>query len=531
MPDAANQVPPNYRQALAKRELARRRFSYFIRYWAEASNVPLKWNWHLDYLGDVLQAVAQFDPEVRFLIINIPPRFAKSTLTGVLWPVWMIGRQNDQTSSLFSLASSGNLANRDSRKSLDIVRSDWYQALFPHVKVGSKETEAEWDTTGGAYRIASGAEGNVTGRGAHHLLVDDLVQAAEASSETVREKRNEWLGETLRSRLDDQMIGTITNIQQRLHERDATGHLMELSRTPGGDQYKQICLPNEAPSRTIIDFKGKTYATREAGDLLHPARIGRAEAAALKASMRNNYHGQYQQQPIKMEGGHLDPRRLVKLPHSALDLKSRYGLRPVFYMDFAATEKQTQKNDPDFNVILVGAKDQMQRLIILDIWRTQTADQGVVARTLINMRKLWRPHWIKGEKGSLINTFQPILREQQKLTGEFFTVTPLPGRVTDKVERSLSFQGALNAGMVCVPDGAPWLAAYEAELRGFPAGAHDDMVDTSSDFGNDAPNLPTGEAPYTDPGDERITLNKQYVKAINDAIANERNPPLDSEGW
>lgn len=35
------------------------------------------------------------------------------------------------------------------------------------------------------------------------------------------------MGETLRSRLDDQLTGTITVIMQRLHERDATGYLLD----------------------------------------------------------------------------------------------------------------------------------------------------------------------------------------------------------------------------------------------------------------------------------------------------------------
>lgn len=649
---------------LSKREMARRYFRDFCKYWIESTRSPFLWNWHWDYLCDVLQAVEAFDPEVRFLIINMPPRFAKSTLTAVLWHAWCIGRNDNATSSMFSLTSSGNFAARDSRRTMEIVESEWYQALFPKVKLGAKATEAEWYTTGGSYRLATGAEGSVTGRGAHRILCiakgsiistkrgkipiesivvgdmaatpngwkrisgskctglkecvtlrtellaltltsnhrcstpqgwqqsgclskgdiihaahswessgdvrpvpqsitsktesgikevydlsvddahcfyandilvhncDDLIQADEAGSETIREKRNEWLGETMRSRLDDQKRGTITVIQQRLHERDSTGYLLELAKRPGGDQYKQICLPNEAVVKTIVSFKDKVYARREPGDLLHEARIGKAETLALRTSMRSNYEGQYQQNPTKMEGGHLDPRRLVRLPHSALDLKSRLGLHVAFYLDFAATEKQTQKDDPDYNVILVGAKDQLNRLILLDVWRQQAADQGIVARTLINMHKLWRPVFVKGERGALLNTLQPVLRSQQQLVGHFFALTPLPGRRQDKVERNLSFQGMLNAGMVCVPDGAPWLPACEAEMRGFPkSGSHDDVCDTFSDLANDYVILPVGGAPPTDPADDKVRLNQTYIKAINQAIANEKNPPTENDGW
>ena len=480
-----------------------------------------------------MQAVTARQEELRFLNVNIPPRFAKSTILSQQWQAWMLGTEDSARSSVFSISSSANLASRDSRRTLDTIRSEWYRQLFPGVSVGSKETEAEWDTQGGGYRIACGRTGTVTGRGAHHLLVDDLVSADEGDSEVIREEANTFLGRSLRSRLDDQRTGTITNIQQRLHERDATGTLQELGKKAGGDQYRTIVIPNEAPSRTIVTLGEKIYAVREQGDLLHPQYLGRKETDALKASMWDNYEGQYQQNPIKMEGGHLDPRRMTRLQGSALEIKSRLGLTPVFYLDFAGTEKQTQKNDPDFNVILVGAKDQLKRLVILDVWRKQTADYGLVARTLIDMHRLWRPRFVKGERGMLLNLFQPALGLQMSLKGHFLSLEPLPARRADKVERSMPLQAMLNAGIVCAPEAAPWLQALEAEMRGFPRGSHDDQIDAMSDLATDYLHLPQGDAPTVHPDDPAIIMSddiKRRIDKARDKAFSEKYEPDREEG-
>lgn len=524
-------------EAAAKLVLMRRKarvgFEDFMRYWIIVTRSPIMWGWHISYLCDIMQCVAEREEEFRFLNINIPPRFLKSTILSQLWQAYMIGTQDNVRSSLFSISSSATLAGRDSRRTLDAVRSDWFRALFPTISIGAKETEVEWETKGGAYRIACGREGTVTGRGAHHLLVDDLVSAQEGDSEVIREQANEFLGKTLRSRLDDQKTGTITNIQQRLHERDATGILTDLAKIPGGDVYKTISLPNEAEGRTVVTLHQKLYAVREDGDLLHPAYLGKRETLALKASQRRNYDGQYQQRPSKMEGGHLDPTRLLRLKGSALELRTQLGLTPSFILDFAGTEKQTQKDDPDFNVIGVGARDQLGRLIILDLWRKQTADASIVARTLLHMAKLWHPSLVRGEKGMLLNLFQPILLQESKKLGTYVPLLPLKNRTQDKVARSMTFQGMLNAGMVGVPEGANWVLGLEAEMRGFPNGAHDDQVDVVSDFATIFGELHQGDAPAVHPTDPTIVLDQDYKarieKKVNAARYGERDE--DGDGW
>ena len=42
----------------------------------------------------------------------------------------------------------------------------------------------------------------------------------------------------------------------------------------------------------------------------------------------------------------------------------------------------------------------------------------------------------------------------------------------------------IETGQVLIPEKAPWLEAFRAELMAFPYGAHDDQVDSLSQFLN-----------------------------------------------
>lgn len=459
------------------REMARRRLSGFLRYRFHAERRPLLWSWHLDFLSEILEAVTL--RQIKRVIINIPPRFLKSELVSQTWHAWMIGREDSPRSSMLSAGATAQLAERDSRKTLQIIQSEWYKAVFPKVEI-AREAVAEWETRGLATRNAAGAGGTITGRGGQHLLWDDLLLADEAMSETIRTKKNEWLGETFRSRLDDQKEGTITGIMQRLHEEDPTGFLVKKMRNPDADQYLNIVIPLIAPKRTMVvmpkECGGRLLKVREAGDLLHPDRIGLKEAKALKAAMGVNFSGQYQQEPSKQEGDMLRPSRIVEIEGQALELAKKWGLRPNLYGDLASKEKQTQKDDPDRTVFAVMAVDELRRIWILDLWAERAAPDTVVD-TLIALVKKWEPVRRKVEEGQMLNYLLTMLAERCKRRGD----SPIwieglkPSK--DKITRALPLQNFLNTGQICVPAGASWLNDLKDEMRKFPRGAHDDRVD------------------------------------------------------
>src|ERR1700720_2800816 len=56
----------------------------------EPSTVYLE-NWHIDLIADYLQAVTA--GQIKRLLINMPPRYAKSTCVSIMWPTWVWARE------------------------------------------------------------------------------------------------------------------------------------------------------------------------------------------------------------------------------------------------------------------------------------------------------------------------------------------------------------------------------------------------------------------------------------------------------
>ena len=52
----------------------------------------------------------------------------------------------------------------------------------------------------------------------------------------------------------------------------------------------------------------------------------------------------------------------------------------------------------------------------------------------------------------------------------------------DKITRLAQQSAKIEAGMVFLPNQAPWLETFEKELIAFPNGKHDDQIDSLSQF-------------------------------------------------
>lgn len=76
----------------------------------------------------------------------------------------------------------------------------------------------------------------------------------------------------------------------------------------------------------------------------------------------------------------------------------------------------------------------------------------------------------------------------QSLIQELRNSTTLPiipiDVTTDKETRMFAASAAFEAGLVKLPESAPWVIDYEIELTTFPLAAHDDQVDSTSQFLN-----------------------------------------------
>lgn len=463
-------APSDLRQVLAKRILVRRKLREFVK---EAWHVvepatTFKPNWHIDAIADHLQAVSQ--GKIKRLIINIPPRCAKSTIVAVMWPCWD-WIDNPGRKWLFSSYAS-NLSIRDSVKCRHLLASPWYRGRWGNrfALSDDQNQKMRFDNSSQGYRLATSVGGANTGEGGSIIVIDDAHNANDMSDQ-IRGSTLEWWDQTMSTRLNDPKTGAFVIIMQRLHERDLVGHI--LAKEHGWDH---LCLPMEYEIQhptPIVSSLGFVDPRKTEGELLWPNRFGPDEVATLKSRLSRGAAGQLQQRPAPA-GGDIFKREWFSKNYYTMNGETPVLGGTTFPVGrrFATVDLAvSQKTTADFTVIASWMYS-LGKLFLLDIDRRRIEGPDLVPamRAAMVRNKLSE---IYVEKVG----FQATIIQQAQREG-------LPVRELipdkDKVTRAYAATPWFEQGKVCFRSGASYLSDLEHELLGFPNAAHDDQVDTVS---------------------------------------------------
>jgi hypothetical protein len=198
---------------------------------------PYVHGWHIDALGEHLEAVSR--GWIRNLLVNVPPRHAKSLLVAVFWPCWTWSTQPWRRWIFASYADS--LSIRDSVKCRRLIQSPWYQRNWGSVfqLTGDQNEKRRFENTSTGFRVASSVGGTILGEGGDFLIGDDPNNVKDRESDVIREGVNQWWDEVMSTRGNNpKTVGKVV-VQQRSHENDLSGHLLER----GG--WEHLCLPAE----------------------------------------------------------------------------------------------------------------------------------------------------------------------------------------------------------------------------------------------------------------------------------------------
>ena len=413
-------------------------------------------NWHIGLICAHLEACAR--GEITRLIVNVPPRHLKSICVSVAWPAWLLGHRPG--ARIMAASYARELSVRHALDCRHVVTQPWYRRIFPGVELAADQNQKHrFQTTELGHRIATSVGGAATGEGADVLIVDDAHNPRQALSATMRQGALDWFDQTFASRLDDKRKGVIVVVMQRLHERDLTGHLL----AKGG--WTHLCLPAEAERRVVIDFGG-IRVVRRPGALLHPAREGRAEIATAKRELgAYAYAAQYQQRPAPLVGGIVEGawfRRYRAAPANPVRIVQSWD----------TAHKASALNDP----AVCGTWAETETgYYLLDVVRRRM-EYPELKRAAKSLAKKWRPDAVLIEDKASGQSLIQDLRAETRLA--VIAVRP----DADKLTRMSTASPAIEAGRVYLPEQAPWLYDYEAEMTSFPNAAHDDQVDMTSQF-------------------------------------------------
>jgi predicted phage terminase large subunit-like protein len=406
---------------------------------------------YIRLLAHELTALAAGD--TKRLILNLPPRHLKSLLTSVFLPAWMLGR--DPRLRFIIVSHQMDLATLFSRLIRQIIASDWYAEVFPRTRLSpDHNTASEFITTVGGSVRATSINAGVTGHGADVIIVDDPLDANDATSEAARTNVIAFFNQALISRLDDPKSGRIVVVAQRLHDEDLPGHLLR------SDVWKHVCLPFIATEDTNYEI-GNTLWHRSIGDVLSPARFGPNEIAATREDVPSHvYATQWQQQPTAATSHWVSESDFPRAP----SMPPNYS-RCIMSWDPAL--KSGSRSDYSACVI---AREVQHRLFIVNVWRGREDFEGL-CRVGDRLADVWKPTHILTEDTAL----GPALAEHFARIGHRVFQVGTKGR--PKADRFQANLARLKAGDVVLCEPAPWASVFIDEIVRFPYHAFDDQVD------------------------------------------------------
>jgi predicted phage terminase large subunit-like protein len=420
---------------------------------------PFSPNWHVDLMAAQLDR-ARVGQNPR-LILNVPPRSLKSHAASIAFPAFVLG--HDPSAQIIGVSYSAELAHRFARETRELMQCEWYRRVFPNTRLSTKRLAAhDFETTAGGFRLATSVGGTLVGRGADIIIIDDPLKPDEAASEVSRKAVNDWLDNSLLSRLNDKARGVIVIAMQRLHQKDLVGHVLAQGT------WWHICLPAIAQhdEQWVIESPLGTYEHhRRAGEALHPAREDLESLRRTQAQVGDYiFAGQYLQAPIPPGGG------MVK--------EAWFGTfdpddPPKFQRIIQSWDSANKVSEiSDYSVCTTWGEAN-GKLYLLDVFRARLEYPELRAEAL-RLIKLYDPAIVLVEdRASGTQLAQELRRAEQ------WCVVP----ITPEGEKAMRMAGQtafIADRRLLLPARAPWKEAYIAELVTFPYAEHDDQVDSTS---------------------------------------------------
>ena len=412
------------------------------------------------YLGRVLQDVRA--RKLKRVIIAIPPRHGKSRLASIEFPAWCLGHNPHET--VITASYSSTLSALNSKEAKKRMTCPEYQLVFPGVGLNRNDAASnDWATTKGGRYKAVGVGGDITGRGASLLIVDDPhASAEEARSKTMREKVWNWYLSDAYSRLAPD--GVVVIISTRWHTDDLVGRLTDKDRTRKmeaegvtGEEWHHINLPAIANDDDPIG--------RQPGEALSPSRYPLERLQQIKAVVTSYiWSSLYEGNPVPEGGSYIKTGQIETI----LPDEVPPDLRWHRFWDLATTSKTSS----DWTAGPKCAMDEDGNLIIGDITRGRwdwPQARGVIADIATRERILLGVEAVAGFRTSFDN-LREVLPDDVALKD----YTP----AKDKLTRALPWITLASKGKVKIVAGE-WNQDFldeAAKFSGIPSDV-DDQID------------------------------------------------------
>ena len=390
------------------------------------------------------------------LIITMPPRSGKSEIVSRRFPAYFLGKYPDL--SIISVSYSASLAEDFSRDVQRIIDSDDYKKIFPNTKLSDKK-DKNYKRTSDFFEIvdrkgvycSAGVGGSITGKGCDILIIDDPIKnRQEANSETVRKKIYDWYSSTAYTRLSP--IGGVIMMCTRWHLDDLIGKVLsDKNQKP----FHVISYPAIAEHDELH---------RKQGEALHPERFSLEILNEIKSTLSMaDWLSLYQQKPVPEGGAIFETSKLRYYDETS---------EPKRFDQIVGSWDMTFKENKTSDYVvgqLWGRKG--SEFYLLDMVRDRM-DFVKTLKVFINFANKHKNCncWLVEDKAN----GTAIISTLKKYISGIIPITPKES----KQERAYAITPYLEAGNIFFPKNQNFTKDLEEEMLQFPAGAHDDTVDS-----------------------------------------------------
>jgi len=447
---------------------------------------------------------------VTHLVVTVPPRHGKSTIISKYFAAWYLGTFPEHNVLVTSYGADFAASWAEQAKA---VLKEHGHLFGPASQLTFKARRGyNFSLAGGGNMFTSGVGGQITGKGAHIIVIDDPVKNdEEADSPVYREKTDNWFRGTVYTRQEPGCVFCI--IMTRWHEDDLVGRLLR-DAEGGGQKWTVLNLPAIAEQ----DEPPFPYGMgRQRGEALWPERypIDKLREIEIVEGPRH-WNALYQQRPAP-EGGGIFQRNWF-----TVSLTAPPCVRAVRYWDLAATSALTSR-DPDYTVGVLMGVDKNGMYWVLDVCRFR-GDPGQVESTIqrvaaedarLPVSVVGSPvrTWIEQEPGAgakiaVRNLIVNVLAGYPVFADPAGTMSTTSLGRHNKIQRADPLSGQAKAGNVKLLT-ADWNKAFLDELCSFPNGTHDDIVDSSSGAFNMLAMTRAGAAAISGERDPAVTNFQQ----------------------
>lgn len=494
--------------------------------WPTFDSAPFQSCWAIDAMAEHLEAVSL--GQIEKLLINVPPRCSKTTIVSIIYPAWVWARANrigplSGPQVKFLCASySDKLVLESSTKFRRLVQSDWYQRLFPLGFMKDQNAKGHMDNNKGGSRQSTSVGGTLLGLGGSVIIGDDLNNTEKGLVETGadRERAGNFWSEFHSTRRNDPRPGmsAVINVQQRVHELDVSGtwldseenvvHLMIPMRHDPARHCVTVVLPQYDDPEPWQDPREP-----DSEELMWPERFGEFEVRGLeKALGPYQAAGRLQQSP-KPKGGGIIQRDWWKLWDQTI--AQYYGLEwmpgrrefPHFELIVASLDTAfKEKEENDFNALTVWGiwldRARNRRAMLMYAWQKRLPMHGKIITALPGELPIMFKERQK-EAFGLVDLIadtckrykvkrlliedksrgHDVANEIRRLYARENWGVQLINPVGDKVSRAHSVVPLFTDDCIWAPD-TKWAESVIANSEIFPKGAHDDLVDSVTQFIN-----------------------------------------------